>query len=136
MVLSYSWVEDRARAVRQAFDDERGVLLGHPDTSFPTHERVEVEVGKTPCARFDLNDYSVPYDRTSRTLVVLADLDEVRIADCNEIVATHVRSRDLGQQIEQPEHPQRLVEEKRRAREHRGLARAARSCQARMLAAR
>ena len=39
----------------------------------------------------------------------------------------------LSQQIEQPEHIQRLVDEKRRAREHRGLdrlARAARSSQA------
>ncbi|XYH95547.1 Mu transposase domain-containing protein [Sorangium sp. So ce1128] len=119
--------------MRQAFDDERSVLLRHPDTSFPAHERVEVEVGKTPYARFDLNDYSVPHDRTRRTLVVLADLDQVRIADGNEIVATHVRSWDRGQQIEQPEHLQRLVDEKRRAREHRGLdrlARAARSSQA------
>ncbi|CAN93562.1 transposase [Sorangium cellulosum So ce56] len=95
--LDRSWVEDRARTVRQAFDDERDVLLGHPDTPFPAHERVEVEVGKTPYARFDLNDYSAPHDRTSRTLVVLADLEQVRIADGNEIVATHVRSRDRGQ---------------------------------------
>ncbi|KYF94651.1 hypothetical protein BE20_05960 [Sorangium cellulosum] len=118
---------------RQAFDDERSVLLRHPDIPFPAHERVEVEVGKTPYARFDLNDYSVPHDRTRRTLVVLADLDQVRIADGTEIVATHVRSWDRGQQLEQPEHIQRLVDEKRRAREHRGLdrlARAARSSQA------
>ncbi|WP_437993979.1 IS21 family transposase [Sorangium sp. So ce145] len=131
--LDRSWVEDRARTVRQAFDDERSVLLSLPDTPFPAHERVEVEVGKTPYARFDLNDYSVPHDRTSRTLVVLADLEQVRIADGNEIVATHVRSWDRGQQIEQPVHIQRLVDEKRRAREHRGLdrlARAARSSQA------
>ncbi len=131
--LDRSWVEDRDRTVRQAFDDERGVLLPHPDTPFPAHERVEVEIGKTPYARFDLNDYSVPHDRTSRTLVVLANLDQVRIADGNEVVATHVRSWDRGQQLEQPEHLQRLVDEKRHAREHRGLdrlARAARSSQA------
>jgi transposase len=131
--LDRSWVEDRDRTVRQAVEDERGLLLPHPDTPFPAHERVEVEIGKTPYARFDLNDYSVPHDRTSRTLVVLADLEKVRIADGNDIVATHVRCWDRGQQIEQPEHIQRLVDEKRRAREHRGLdrlARAARSSQA------
>lgn len=128
--LDRAWVEDRSRTVRQAFEDEHGVLLPHPDTPFPAHERVEVEVGKTPYARFDLNDYSVPHDRTSRTLVVLADLDQVRIADGTEIVATHARCWDRGHQIEQPAHIQRLVEEKHRAREHRGqdrLARAARS---------
>jgi hypothetical protein len=119
--------------VRQAFEDERGVLMPHPNTPFPAHERVEVEIGKTPYARFDLNDYSVPHDRTGRTLVVLADLEQVRIADGTEIVATHVRSWDRGQQIEQTEHIQRLADEKRRARQSRGLdrlARAARSSQA------
>lgn len=91
--------------------------------------------------RFDLNDYSIPHDRTGRTLVVFADLDQVRIADGNELIATHVRSWDRGQQIEQAEHLQRLADEKRRSREHRGLdrlARAARSSPAflRIIAAR
>lgn len=128
-----SWVEDRSRTVRQAFDDERGVLLPLPSEPFPAHERAEVEVGKTPYVRFDLNDYSIPHDRTQRTLVVYADLDQVRIADGNDVVATHVRCWDRAQQLEQPEHLQRLVDEKRHAREHRGfdrLARAARSSQA------
>jgi len=127
-----SWVEDRSRTVRQAFEDERGVLIPLPKEPFPAHERLEVEVGKTPYVRFDLNDYSIPHDRTQRTLVVYADLDQVRVADGNDVVATHVRCWDRAQQIEEPEHLQRLVDEKRRAREHRGLdrlARAARSSQ-------
>jgi hypothetical protein len=128
-----SWVDDRSRTVRQAFEDERGVLLPLPDEPFPAFERLEVEIGKTPYARFDLNDYSVPHDRTQRTLVVLADLDTVRIADGNDVIATHPRSWDRAQQIEDKAHLDRLVAEKRRAREHRGfdrLAKAARSSQA------
>jgi transposase len=129
------WVEDRERTVRQAFEDERSLLLPLPSEPFPAHERVEVEVevGKTPYIRFDLNDYSVPHDRTQRTLVVFADLETLRIAEGNDIVATHLRSWDRGQQLEQAHHLQRLVDEKRRSREHRGLdrlARAARSSQA------
>jgi transposase len=125
--LDRSWVEDRSRSVREAFDDERSVLLPLPDDAFPAHERLEVQVGKTPYVRFDLNDYSVPHDRTQRTLVVLADLDEVRIADITEVVATHRRSWDRGQQIEHQEHLQRLVEAKRNARQHRGLDRLTRA---------
>ena len=121
------WVEDRARTVRQAFEEERGALLKLPEEPFPAFERLEVEVGKTPYVRFDLNDYSVPHDRVRRTLVVFADLDQVRVADGNEVVATHSRSWDRGQQIEQADHLQRLVIEKRRAREHRGLDRLARA---------
>jgi len=133
IAIDRPWVEDRARTVRQAFDHERGVLLPLPPEPFPAHERLEVEVGKTPYVRFDLNDYSVPHDRTQRTLVVFADLETVRIAEGNDVVATHARCWDRGQQLEQREHLERLADEKRRAREHRGLdrlARAARSSQA------
>jgi transposase len=121
------WVEDRTRTVRDAFADEKDKLLPLPAHPFPAHERVVVEVGKTPYARFDLNDYSLPHDRTQRTLVVLADLETVRIVDGNDIVAKHVRSWDRGQQIEQAEHVERLVEEKKRARHHRGLDRLAKA---------
>jgi len=121
------WVEDRSRTVCDAFADERDKLLPPPKDPFPAHERVEVEVGKTPYARFDLNDYSVPHDRTQRTLVVLSDLDTVRIADGNDVVATHARSWDRGQQIEEASHLEKLADEKKRARHHRGLDRLARA---------
>lgn len=122
------WIDDRSRTVREAFTDERGMLLPLPPDPFPVHERVEVEIGKTPYARFDLNDYSVPHDCTQRTLTVLADLDTVRIiAGINEVVAVHRRSWSRGDQIETPEHLERLVAEKKRSREHRGLDRLAKA---------
>lgn len=131
--LDRPWVEDKDRTVRHAFEEERSVLLPLRDEPFPAYERLEVEVGKTPYVRFDLNDYSVPHDRTQRTLVVFADLDTVRIVDGNDAIAEHARCWDRGQQLEHLEHIERLADEKRRAREHRGLdrlARAARSSQA------
>jgi transposase len=121
------WVEDRSRTVREVFADERSKLLPVSGEPFPAHERVDVEIGKTPYARFDLNDYSVPHDRTRRTLTVLADLETVRIVESNEVLATHPRSWDRGAQVEVPEHLQRLVAEKKRAREHRGLDRLAKA---------
>jgi transposase len=117
------WVEDRSRTVREVFADERGKLLPVPEEPFPAHERVDVEIGKTPYARFDLNDYSIPHDRTRRTLTVLADLETVRIVESNELLAIHPRSWSRGEQVEVPEHLQRLTEEKKRARQHRGLDR-------------
>ena len=121
------WVEDRSRSVGDVFADERNKLLPLPDEPFPTHERIEVAIGKTPYARFDLNDYSIPHDRTQRTLTVLADLDAVRIVEENEVVANHARSWDRGQQIEIPEHLERLIAEKKRARQHRGFDRLAKA---------
>jgi len=122
------WIEDKSRTVRDAFDDERGRLVPLPPDPFPVHERVEVEIGKTPYARFDLNDYSVPHDRVQRSLTVIADLETVRIVEGqSDVVAMHTRCWDRGQQLEIPEHIERLVAEKKRAREHRGLTRLAKA---------
>lgn len=125
--LDRSWVEDRTRTVRAAYEEEKRRLLQPPNDDFPAYERAEVDVGKTPYARFDLNDYSVPHDRVSRTLVVVADLDHLRILDGNDVVATHRRCWERGQQLEQTQHVEKLVAAKRNAREHRGLDRLARS---------
>jgi transposase len=115
--------EDRSRTVRDAFAAEKPHLLPLPDDAFPTEERVEVQVGKTPYVRFDLNDYSMPHTCARRTLVVLATMDTVRVLDGTEIVASHRRSFDRGQQIEDPAHLDDLVEHKREARQHRGMDR-------------
>lgn len=114
---------ERTMTVAEAFREEGPRLLLLPDNPFPTWERVEVRVGKTPYARFDLNDYSVPYTRVRRTLTVLADLDVVRILDGPEVVATHPRSFDRDQQIEDPRHVQELVAFKHEARKMRGMDR-------------
>lgn len=51
--------QDKALTVREAFAQEQPRLLALPGNPYVTHERLEVTVGKTPYARFDLNDYSV-----------------------------------------------------------------------------
>ena len=114
---------DTDKTVREVFDEERPRLLSLPDNPFPTLERVEVSVGKTPYARFDLNDYSIPHPYVRRTLVVLASLDTVRIADAGDVIAEHPRAFDRGQQIEHATHIQALVEHKRASRQHRATDR-------------
>jgi hypothetical protein len=105
--------------VRTVFAEEKPHLLALPENPFPAEERLEVRVGKTPYARFDLNDYSIPHPHVQRTLSVLATLDTVRIHDGLELIATHVRSFDRGAQIEEPSHVEALVAHKRAARAHR-----------------
>ena len=111
--------EDRARSVRTLFAEEKAHLLALPHNPFPAEERLEVKVRKTPYARFDWNDYSIPHTHVQRTLSVLATLDTVRILDGLELIATHPRSFDRGAQIEQPAHVQALVAHKRAARTQR-----------------
>lgn len=121
--MDRGWPEDPRKTVRQAFEEERGRLLALPERPFPTEERGEVSVGKTPYVRFDLNDYSVPHTLTRRTLTISASLEEVRILDGTEVVAKHRRSFDKGDQIEDPRHIERLVEAKRKARKGHGIDR-------------
>ncbi|HXH28418.1 MAG TPA: IS21 family transposase [Candidatus Polarisedimenticolia bacterium] len=115
--------EQRTRTVREVFDQEREHLRALPELPFPTEERQSVQVAKTPYARFDGNDYSVPADHVRRTLVVLASATEVRLVDGREIVAVHARCWGLHQQIEDPRHLEALSESKRQARKHRDLDR-------------
>jgi len=115
--------DDETRSVAEAFAEEKPRLLELPENPFETDERVEAVVGKTPYVRFDLNDYSVPATRIRRTVTVVANVTRVRIFDALELVAEHARSWDRRQQIEDPAHIEALAEQKRQAREHRGLDR-------------
>ena len=56
--------EDRRRTVADVFAEERAHLLALPDNPFPSEERVEVQVGKTPYARFDANDLCRARDKS------------------------------------------------------------------------
>ena len=115
--------EDRTMTVREAFEQERQHLLELPDNPFCTDERVEVRVSKTPYVRFDGNDYSVPHTAVRRTLTVVAAPLALRIFDGAEVVASHPRSYDRHQQIEDPSHVEALAAQKRQARRHRGMDR-------------
>ncbi len=117
--------EDTTRTVAAVFAEERNHLIALPDNPYPTDERVEVSVGKTPYVRFDLNDYSVPHTQVRHTLQVVASLTQVRILDGDTVIATHARTFDKGRQIEDPAHIADLLAAKRSARTHRGLDRLA-----------
>lgn len=114
---------DQSMTVGQALQQEKASLLALPQDQFPTLEQVAVKVGKTPYVRFDLNDYSVPYQYTRCTLTVLADLTTVRIVDGETVLAEHCRAWGRQAVIEKPAHIQELQEAKRQAREHRGVDR-------------
>lgn len=111
--------EDRARSVRELWTEEQSQLLALPENPFPSEQRLEVQIQKTPYARFDLNDYSVPHTHVRRTVTVLASQHHVRIVDGQEVIASHLRSYDAGAQIEIAAHLEGLVDEKRAAHAHR-----------------
>lgn len=114
------WPDDSSISVREAFAREQPHLLQLPEHTYPTEERVEVRVHKTPYIRYDLNDYSVPHTHVRSTVTLMATLETVRILDGNDEIARHVRCWDKDRQIETAAHIEALVAEKRAARMHRG----------------
>jgi len=130
--LGRPWPDDPTQTVRAAFEREQPTLMPLPSNPFPTEERVEVTIGKTPYGRFDGNDYSVPHQWVRCVLTVVADRDQVRFLAGNDVVAVHRRSYSRHETIEDPSHVEQLQAAKRQAHQHRGQHRlfaAAPSCQ-------
>jgi transposase len=119
--------EEPSLTVREVFEQEQPKLCSLPANPYPTEEREEVRVGKTPYVRFDLNDYSVPHTHVRRVLTVIAKQKKIAILDGTEIIAEHERSYDRGQQIEQESHIEDLVIAKKQARHHRSQDRLAKA---------
>ena len=116
------WPEGVQLTVAQAFETEQPKLMELPMDGYPVDVRLEVSVAKTPYVRFDLNDYSIPHTHVRRTVTVLANADRMRVLDGTTVLAEHVRSYDKGVQVEIAAHVEDLVQQKRGARQHRGVS--------------
>jgi transposase len=71
----------------------------------------------------DSNHYSVPAEFASRHVTLKAYPDRVCIYHQDKLIARHVRSYDRHKDIEDPDHPQALLAQRRNAREQRLLQR-------------
>jgi transposase len=113
--------EDESKTVQEAFESEQSSLIKLPDNEFPVHEVVVASVGKTPYVRFDLNDYSVPFQYVRQQVTVMANSDWVTITDGTKEIAKHKRCFEKSRQIENKEHIEELVERKKKAKRGKGL---------------
>jgi len=106
---------DDSRSVAQVWEDERSHLRPLPAHPFSCDLMRPVAADKTLCVRFDLNDYSVPPQALGRALTLVASPTTVRLLDGSTAIASHRRSYDRHQLIEDPAHRQALLEQKRKA---------------------
>jgi hypothetical protein len=103
------------RTVAQVFAEEQPHLLPLPAHPFSCDLTRTVYADKTLCVRFDLNDYSVPPRALGRALTLVASPTIVRLLDGATEIASHRRSYDRHQLVEDPAHRQALLEQKRKA---------------------
>jgi transposase len=120
--------DPEGRLVRDALLEERPRLLALPEHPYDCHATRWVTSGKQPYVRFDRNDYSIPHHLVGKPLVLVATEDEVRITNGSHVFATHKRSWDEKQVIEDPAHIEELAREKRRAHDLRGRDRLRAAC--------
>jgi transposase len=109
------WPGDDSRSVAQVGEEEKSHLLPLPAHPFSCDLMRPVEADKTLCVRFDLNDYSVPPQALGRPLTLVASPTTVRLLDGATETASHRRSYDRHQLIEDPTHRQALLVQKRKA---------------------
>jgi hypothetical protein len=120
--------DPEGRLVRDALVEERPRLLALPEHPYDCHATRWVTSGKQPYVRFDRNDYSIPHHLVGKPLVLVATEGEVRITNGSHVFATHRRSWDEKQVIEDPAHIEELAREKRRAHDLRGRDRLRAAC--------
>ncbi|MBI5610574.1 MAG: IS21 family transposase, partial [Deltaproteobacteria bacterium] len=115
---SRRWPEDTTCSVEAAYEREKTLLRPAGDQAYPALERRVASVAKTPYARFDGNDYSVPYTAVRSEVLILADERRVRIFDGTAVLAEHPRSYGLHQVVEDPKHIEALRQAKHHAHLH------------------
>src|SRR5215831_6249254 len=103
------WPGDDSRTVAEVFAEEKARLLPLPLHPFSCDLVKTVHADKTLCVRFDLNDYSVPPQARHRPLTLVASPTTVRLLDGSAEVASHLRSYDRHELVEDPAHRQAFL---------------------------
>ena len=105
----------------ERFEDERALLRRLNPASFDLARICAVRATKQFRVPLDANHYSVPARYAGYRLTLKAYAGRVCIYDGEHLVARHARSMDRHQDIEDPEHAQQLLTQRKSAREQRLL---------------
>ena len=103
------------------FEDERAHLLPLNRAGFDLARLCTVRATKQFRVPLDTNCYTVPSRYAGQRLTLKAYADRVCIYDRDQLVARHPRSMDRHQHIEDPDHEQQLLAQRKSAREQRLL---------------
>jgi len=103
------------------FEDERAHLQPLNPAGFDLARVHTVRASKQFRVLLDTNHYSVPARYAGQRLILKAYADRVCLYAGDQLVARHLRSMDRHQDIEDPEHAQQLLAQRKSAREQRLL---------------
>jgi transposase len=104
------------------FSEERGLLRCANPNPYDLARVVALRASSQFRITLDTNRYSVPAEFANQRLSVKAYPDRVCIYHQDRLVARHLRSFDRHQDIEDPDHPKALLEQRKSGREQRLLS--------------
>jgi transposase len=100
------------RTRRELLEEERGAMLPLPARPFAACVSVSAIATKEALARFDGNDYSVPYDYAYKPCTARGYVGKVEILYRAGVIATHQRHYGKGEYMLDPFHYLPLLERK------------------------
>jgi transposase len=103
------------------FEQERNLLKPLNPKGFDLARVVRARANKQFRVAFDANRYSVPAKYANARVLLKAFDDRVCIYADDKLIARHVRTLERHQDIEDPQHTQALLEQRRTGREQRLL---------------
>ena len=111
----------RQRTVGQVFEeDEKKSLLSLPEVMPPGAQLHLCRVDGQANVRFETNRYSVPPEYVDQAVTLRVDDIQVHV-DCEKTrIASHPRSYGKHQRVENPEHRQELIRQRRNSRPAKG----------------
>ena len=116
--LARAFKEDGRRVARErqtigeAWEEERASLLPLPPSDYECCDMATVRITPYSQAQFETNRYSVPADRTCRTVTLKAYPFHVEIWDGIELLARHPRCYEREQDVFNPLHYLPLLEQR------------------------
>jgi hypothetical protein len=104
------------------FAEERGFLRTANPNPYDLARVIPVRASSQFRVALDTNHYSVPAEFAHQRLTMKAYPERLCIYSQDRLIARHVRSFDRHQDIEDPDHPKALLEQRKSAREQRLLS--------------
>jgi transposase len=104
------------------FAEERGVLRTANPNPYDLARVISLRASSQFRITLDTNRYSVPAEFANQRLTVKAYPDRICVYHQDRLIARHLRSFDRHQDIEDPDHPKALLEQRKSAREQRLLS--------------
>jgi transposase len=104
---------------RELWQSEKPYLSPLPLHPFDIATVAQVRASRQFRITLDTNRYSVPAHLAGQALTLKTYPDRLCLYHQNQLVARHVRSYDRHRDFEDPDHPKPLLEQRKKARDHK-----------------